>query len=185
MVLESTEGAHARALDLLARALGDGETRARLRVKGDCMKPLVCDGDWVSVVSCAQAERGDIVVACDPSRAGALVCHRVLDRSGDAYLLCGDRTLDAREHPHDAVLGRVLAVEREGVITPVALVSPKLEGWLAAWHPRSIALAAGSTARRISELGRHLMLGARAWWLRSAKNSVEKRRYRHAIATRH
>lgn len=101
---------HRTAVGLLAGALESGVERVRLQVRGHCMAPLVTDGDWVTVVSPAGAWAGQVVLARDDR--GELVCHRVLGRGADGFLLAGDRDRLGAELPAAAILGRVCGVHR-------------------------------------------------------------------------
>ena len=98
------------ALDLLADGMG-GDGLVQIPISGQCMEPLIVDGDRVSAVPCRVPELGDIVLARTQDQE--LVCHRILGRTGDDYVLAGDRTLRLDVHPPESLIGRVVAVHRE------------------------------------------------------------------------
>ncbi len=87
------------------------ETPLRMRVRGDCMAPLVQDGAWITLVG--PADRywpGDVVAICTSGRVLAL--HRVLGayrRRGEwRYLTQGDRNpRPDRAVTATEILGRV------------------------------------------------------------------------------
>ncbi len=142
---------------LLTRALRRGKP-ARLQVQGQCMEPLIRDGDWVEVRPGEPARIGSVVLARGP--ADELVCHRVLARTTETLHLAGDRSLTAEEHPAASLLGVVHRVERGGT-------ARQLDGWwtrgpdrlLAGLHRLSLRYR-GLPAGRVLEALRRLLLAA-------------------------
>ena len=108
----------AALLELLAQSLKDGEP-IRVSVSGQCMEPLVEDGDEISVAPPGDitARVGELWLAHTPE--GELVCHRVIARRPDGLLLAGDRTLRADLHARESLLGRVGAVHRGPQTFPI------------------------------------------------------------------
>lgn len=106
------------ALEISAQAAAQGDP-LRLRVNGRSMAPLLRPGDWV-IVAAGRPEdlaRGDLVVI----RSGdSLITHRLLRVRPGRLLTKGDNTWRA-DPPVEpgAVLGRVMAREREGVLSPL------------------------------------------------------------------
>ena len=135
---------------LTAEVLGRGAT-ARLPARGGSMRPFIPDG-CVAVVEPARAEDlhvGDVALV---SVGGSLVIHRVV-RLGrvagrPAVQTKGDAVCELDSWAcGDAVLGRIVALEREGaVVLPVggsraarmrdrlvAFLSLRLRRWQGAW----------------------------------------------------
>lgn len=109
----SSEAAQRRAVaEMLGQSLRDGEP-VRLAISGQCMEPLLLDGDEIEVAPRSDEPHiGDIWLA--HGKGHELVCHRVVGRRGDDFLLVGDRTLHLDSHPPSSLLGRVVAVHRAG-----------------------------------------------------------------------
>ena len=155
----------AEALDaLLEESLERGSGRLTLRVRGTCMVPLLQDGDRVHVSS-GQPRRGEIWLA--RGRDG-LICHRHLGLGQDGPLLCGDRTLNVESLAPEALLGRVIDVERSGRRILLTGSAWNLLGrWLAncqLWSHRRRSTARG----RLFEALRQRALGVLhrlAWYL--------------------
>ena len=87
----------------------------RLRVRGGSMVPLLRPGDvvWVEPVTPSALKRGDLIVV---QRQGTWVTHRLVARQGGKWQVKGDNL----RHPDppvtdEAVLGRVVAIERDGL----------------------------------------------------------------------
>lgn len=97
----------------------------RLRVRGQSMMPAIWPGDMVEVESCAlsDTEPDGIVLSF---REGRFFLHRFLDRDGDAgYMTRGDSMpFPDPAFRSDALLGRVVAVSRNGIP-----VDPRLRPW--------------------------------------------------------
>jgi signal peptidase I len=101
------------ALDLARAGLREGD-RVRLNVTGNSMAPLLRPGDavWAEPAVPASLRRGDVVVVrC----AGGLVTHRLVAVGDGEWYTKGDnaRHLDPPVTA-DAILGRVVAIERGG-----------------------------------------------------------------------
>jgi signal peptidase len=103
---------------LLRQQLAAGG-QARLRVQGGSMLPLIRPGDTVCIAPCQpqQVRPGEIIVF---QRGSTLIMHRLLACSAHSLQTRGDscRLDDAPIHPSD-VLGRVVAIERDGVCYPL------------------------------------------------------------------
>lgn len=86
----------------------------RLRVRGHSMAPLLRSGDvvWVEPVAPSALRRGDLVVV---QRQGAWITHRLIARRGDRWYTKGDGLCHPDPAvPGEAILGRVIAIERDG-----------------------------------------------------------------------
>ena len=113
----------------------DSERRARIRVFGSSMRPLIRNGDIVRVESVRGADvRWGEIVVCYDADAGALA-HRVLKTvvtednhrlllKGDAAHRC-DGLVGAEQ-----VLGRVTTIERDGHLIRVDGLSKRGLGWI-------------------------------------------------------
>lgn len=135
-----------RALSLLRAVLAEGPGRlARLAVRGQCMEPLLCDGDVVTVVPVRGRPRlGWVVVASGP--LGQPVCHRVVGFSEDVWWLAGDASWSVERVPRDAIVGRVVEVRRERRLLRLGgAIGVAADAVLAAWHRR---VARGRGSRR-------------------------------------
>jgi signal peptidase I len=105
-------------IDVLRDSVGQG-LAVHLPVSGHSMRPTIAGGATLVVVGTARAPMrpGDIVVYED---AGRVICHRVVWRRrtplGGELLTKGDGiTLPPVWVPASAVIGRVAAIETEGV----------------------------------------------------------------------
>ena len=121
------------AFSLLARALRRGET-VQLAIDGQSMAPFLRSGDGVFVAAVAPEEirRGDLIVV---EREADWVTHRVVAiREGD-WITKGDHLphLDPPV-PAEAILGRVVAVERNGIRRACSglrwTISSRMMAWL-------------------------------------------------------
>lgn len=155
------------ALDLYAEAARAGQLGGgRLRVRGDCMAPLLVDGDEVQLA--APGERpprpGQIVLA---RLGGELLCHRLLAASGGHCQLAGDTDLRLDRVPQGDLLGTVTAIStpRFGGARLELPVRPSVwESWLAGWLLWSCS-GRGPLERRLEGLRRRLLAlhAARRW----------------------
>ncbi len=153
-------------LDLLTDGIGDDEEPAEILISGQCMEPLIIDGDRVSVAPCQGSPGlGDIVLARTPDQE--LVCHRILGRSGDDYLLAGDRTLRLDTHPPETVIGRVIAVHR-GAKTLTLPRAGRIARFQAYLHLKTHAYRGRSLAL-LFHWPRRLLIEAQAWRWHSAR----------------
>lgn len=147
-------------LDLLADGIGDDEEPAQIPVSGQCMEPLIVDGDRISVIPCRCAPGlGDIVLARTHDQE--LVCHRIVGRSGPDYLLAGDRTLRLDIHPPESLIGRVVAVHRgpRTLTIPKAGPAARYQAYL---HLRTHAHR-GRKLALLFHWPRRLLIEAQAW----------------------
>ena len=140
------------ALDLARAGLREGE-RVRLNVAGNSMAPLLRPGDavWAEPALPASLRRGDVIVV---RRAGGLVTHRLVALGDGEWYTKGDnaRHLDPPVTA-DAILGRVVAIERGGDRIELrgrqwAIVSRVL-GLASWWQARLFQVG-----RRLKHLGR-------------------------------
>jgi hypothetical protein len=97
------------------------------------MAPFVRDGD-VAVVTAAAATDirvGDVI--CYQPSPGRLVLHRVHGRAGDGFVARGDALAFTELVPLSQLLGRVVAVERQGRLK-------RLDTRLARWRGRIVVV---------------------------------------------
>jgi hypothetical protein len=88
----------------------------RFEARGESMHPAIRDGDILTVAPPAGREprTGDIVAFVHSGTGGVLV-HRVIRTRAGRYVLKGDNALGADpEVGQDAILGRVVGLERDG-----------------------------------------------------------------------
>ena len=139
------------ALELARAGLSDGE-RVRLNVAGNSMAPLLHGGDavWAEPVLPASLRRGDIIVV---RREQELVTHRLVAVGDGKWYTKGDnaRHLDP-PMTADAILGRVVAIERRGRRIELrgrrwAIVS-RLLGFASWWQARLFRVG-----RRVKGMG--------------------------------
>lgn len=88
----------------------DSQWPLSLRIRGDCMTPLIADGDWVQSLPRQLYLPGDIVIYCN--RHGQLVAHRLLGiyRSSGRWLAvtAADNSTEVDSRFRSAgILGRV------------------------------------------------------------------------------
>jgi hypothetical protein len=103
----------------VSRALLQQGLCVRFRPGGRSMQPTIRDGEAITVapVRAAEVRRGDILLY---GTQKGLIAHRVLGITGDCeadrrFILRGDCSSTADEPVRaEQVLGRVVAVEREG-----------------------------------------------------------------------
>jgi len=140
-----------------------GSRELVVRLTGRSMEPAIPSGAEVRILCGESGGVGDVVVC----REGAGVrVHRVVARSENAWILTrGDaRWLPDAPLPGDeAVLGRVVAVSREGAFTPLPAARASLGRRLALW-PLAAALrlhpGAGAALVRALVHARRLALRA-------------------------
>ncbi|MEW5739921.1 MAG: hypothetical protein AB1938_13395 [Myxococcota bacterium] len=111
-----------------------------LSAGGNSLWPFVLDGDSLQVRRCGEEDvrRGDVAVVVAAS--GELVAHFVVGVAPVRTASSNGR-LDA---PARAVLGKVLAVRRRGVVLPL----PAAARWVLRWVP-----AASNVLRRVPGAG--------------------------------
>ena len=133
-------------LDLLHTAMEQGLS-LRVCVHGVSMAPLIRDGDVVTIAPLAGGEpRVGEVVACVLPDRERLVLHRVVESRGQGWLVQGDNVaVNDGVVGTDAVLGRVVSVERDG--RQVAFGSGRAAPGVA-WLSRTGALRALGLPRR-------------------------------------
>lgn len=154
------------ALELLTDAARAGELAGRsFRVRGDCMAPLLADGDTVTLAAAGEPLLpGQVVLA----RVGAeLLCHRLLAAAGGQCRVAGDRDLRLDVLPLDDVIGRVAAIATPrygGARLTLAAAPAAGERFFAAWLGWSCR-GRGWLALRLEGLRRRLLArqAARAW----------------------
>ncbi len=85
----------------------------RLQVISDSMRPLLKSGDEVLVqpIEPAAGHIGDVLVV---QRGAELITHRLIDATGESWVLRGDNAIfaDAPVARNDCI-GRVIAIERD------------------------------------------------------------------------
>lgn len=164
----------AALVELSAEILRSGRA-VRFRARGDSMRPLVRDGDVLTVhpADAGSIRLGDLVLITDGH--GRALVHRVIRRTagreGLRFTVQGDRV--SRPDgviPAAQVHGRVTAIERAGVRIDVNRPGLRLLGLAAAlrsrWHlncdrggsrgsSHAYRLAAG-LAKKLPALARHL-----------------------------
>jgi signal peptidase I len=96
-------------VDLLRR----GE-RLRIKTRGSSMTPFLRDGDTaiVSPTLARNVNVGDVI--CYEAPPGNLLVHRVIARVANGFLTKGDALTNSERVHHTAVLGTVIAIERDG-----------------------------------------------------------------------
>lgn len=128
-----------RAEEVAGQLLRQGG-RLRIKARGGSMMPFVLDGD-VALVTAAEGHElrvGDVI--CYETSPGRLFLHRVIARTGDRLVARGD-ALPVGEHvPLARLLGRVVAVERQGRLR-------RLDTRAARWRNRTIVALAPLVAR--------------------------------------
>jgi SOS-response transcriptional repressor LexA len=100
----------------LMRAVLERGKAFRFEARGRSMHPFIQDGDMITVRSLAAGEprTGDIVAFVHPATGGVRI-HRVVRSAEGGYQLKGDNVLgEDGLFSRDAILGRVLRVERGG-----------------------------------------------------------------------
>jgi phage repressor protein C with HTH and peptisase S24 domain len=105
----------------LMRAVLEKGKAFRFEVRGASMRPVIRDGDVVTVSPLAggAAKTGDVVAFVNPATGGVWI-HRIVGREGPDYRLKGDNThCEDGVVPQAAILGRVEGVEREGRAVPL------------------------------------------------------------------
>lgn len=124
------EQATLSSLDFLSWAKHEFARRPalKIRLQGTSMAPAIRDAEIVLVERAdpSVVRRGDIVLYCSSSETA--VIHKVAGFTQNSYgrliIARGDNcTLDDVPFPEDRVLGRVIAVERDGSLIP--LLSPR------------------------------------------------------------
>ena len=161
----ATQAARA-ATRLLAQTLMQGNSTANLKVEGNCMMPLVQNGDEIIVSSLEDHLKvGALVVAESSDRV--FLCHRILEvmPSGEV-LLAGDRSRVAEKLHRDHLIGLVQEIRREGYCmrlhTPFGTVVDKA---IADLHSTALRYS-GSPHRHSRLLARMLMIAVKflAWF---------------------
>ena len=133
---DSTESADylGRYRQIAIQLLGENPgTTIKLRVTSESMLPVIRAGDWIEIETGNQIQltRGDIVVRleADPTRqpAGDWTVHRLVGKSRQGWLTKGDnlRIFDS-PIPGEAILGRVIRIERQGREIDIRKLPPRL-----------------------------------------------------------
>ena len=112
----------------MARLVGDllsSRLTPQLVARGGSMSPWIRDGDVLTLAPLARdahacgLRRGDVVAFRHPV-SGRLIVHRLVARSGDAWIACGDRcAVPDGIVGIDDVLGTVRAIARRGHAVPL------------------------------------------------------------------
>ena len=89
------------------------------------MRPLIRRGDLLTVGPASEVSLGDVLLV--EGTDGRWVCHRLVEATVDTVTLRGDALLRPdRPLARDAVIGRVLAVTRDGRVRPIGGVVGRL-----------------------------------------------------------
>lgn len=114
--------------------------RLRIKARGASMLPFVRDGDVALVTATAAHEIrvGDVI--CYETSPGRLFLHRVIARAGDRFVARGDALPFSELISRAQLLGRAVAVERQGRIR-------RLDSRMARWRNRSIVAVSPLVAR--------------------------------------
>ena len=120
-------------LEAALDAWGQTEGRHLIPISGRSMLPTIHDGDHALVShGCAGVRPGDVVVF---RHEGTLIAHRVLriehSNDGPIFVTKGDNV--PRLDPHFSageIVGRVLAIERNGRTMSLDTAAWRLSGWL-------------------------------------------------------
>lgn len=99
-----------KILQALAESLRSGRT-TRSTVRGNCMNPLLLDGDQLEIAAAGFVRCGEIIVFCED---GLLVAHRVVQLSQDRIRTKGDASAKVEELTREQVLGKVVGAWRDG-----------------------------------------------------------------------
>jgi hypothetical protein len=114
--------------------------RLRIKARGGSMLPFVRDGD-VALVTAAEGPEirvGDVI--CYETSPGRLFLHRVIARADDRFVARGDALPFSEVVSRAQLLGRVVAVERQGRLW-------RLDTPMARWRNRSIVAVSPLVAR--------------------------------------
>lgn len=105
-----------RPVDELAADLLRRGGPLRIKARGGSMTPFVRDGDVVLVTPTAGMEVGIGDVICYETPSGKLLLHRVIARDADGFMAKGDALACVEAIDRTRLLGKVVAVERHGVV---------------------------------------------------------------------
>jgi len=83
----------------------------KLNIIGGSMKPILRDGDCVTVMSKKSYEIGDILVFTEGE---SLVSHRLLDIKDNTYMCKGDNSFYIELIEQKQILGKIVDAERDG-----------------------------------------------------------------------
>lgn len=114
--------------------------RLKIKARGGSMIPFVLDGD-VALVTAADGNEirvGDVI--CYETSPGRLFLHRVIALAGDRFVARGDALSFSELVPRARLLGRVVALERQGRIR-------RLDTRMARWRNRTIVALSPLVAR--------------------------------------
>ncbi len=134
LVRSAEYGAAVRQYDSVMAALP-------MRVRGNSMLPTLVEGDWVMVVPGSEVATGDIAVI---DYAGTRVVHRVISRR--RLVESGDGPGVARAFRLEQVVGRVVAVSRQGSTLDLTTARARIGGRLRARRSQ-VRLAVGRLGR--------------------------------------
>ena len=86
-----------------------------VRIKGNSMEPLLHDGDIAFVSAMDSYMLGDIVIffyLIDGEKN--ILSHRIVYEDGSHFYCKGDNSLNLEEITSNAILGKIISVERQG-----------------------------------------------------------------------
>jgi len=146
--IETLDVADSQRFAAACQAALKAGTRVRFRACGQSMRPNVLDGDLVEIEPVAEENlrRGDIALT---RSSGRFLLHRVVGRdwaSGKA-ITRGDAGM-AMDRPAEAVLGKVVSIERDGKVMPIGR-RRTIVAHAARRHARRLAVAVYGRVRRL------------------------------------
>ena len=102
----------------------------RFRAQGRSMLPSIRGGDVITLekADAKDLRLGDVVLIRNAT--DSLLAHRIFGQDGDTWTTCGD-ALNMHDVPFkaDQLIGRVVAIERDGVEKPMSLRWARFMAW--------------------------------------------------------
>jgi hypothetical protein len=126
--------------------------RLSIRVRGGSMVPFIRDGDIVTVSEIAPSGPGIGDVICYETKPRRLFVHRVVACDGERLFVKGDALAFTEVIERDQVLGKIVALERRGMLR-------RLDTAPARWRNRAIATLSPAIPRLLPMA----LLMRRAW----------------------
>jgi hypothetical protein len=128
---------------MLAAALETPGLTASLTVVGSCMEPYLRSGDRITVAAPGPSIGPGDVVLCRSRET--LVCHRVI-RVREQIAVGSDASSGSETLSRDALVGRVIAIRRDGRLRWLGAGRPPLRDRALAWAERLFRCFADSVA---------------------------------------